>query len=378
MNSSPINEGLKKRKRICVIIPGHWSGIMGGAQYQVKCIVEELVRQNKYEIYVISRHSNNEYEPSGYKLVLLNYPFSQVRGVHRHLIERIVIPKKLEEIKPDIIYQRVGCSQTGIATHYAIHNRCRMIWHVSSDFDIKAPKLGFSRWIFEKKIDRLYLNYGIRNADRIITQSKNQSTLLRQLFNRSNTRLVRNFHPYPSEDIQKNSRVKVVWVANLKDVKQPEVYIRLSKDLSDLPNTDFVMIGAIQGNAKKRNRYLKLISESKKLNYLGELPQEHVNRVLSESHILINTSLTEGFPNTFIQAWMRRVPVISLKVDPDRCISRNKLGFVSGNYGQLLKDVSMLSQSSEFRNTLGRAVQKYAYEMHSRNNINELLSALSH
>ena len=52
------------------------------------------------------------------------------------------------------------------------------------------------------------------------------------------------------------------------------------------------------------------------LDYLGEQPIERVNSEIAASDVLVTTSY-EGFPNTFIQAWLRGVPVVSNGVDPD-------------------------------------------------------------
>jgi hypothetical protein len=62
---------------------------------------------------------------------------------------------------------------------------------------------------------------------------------------------------------------------------------------------------------------LSQIRRMENLDLLGEVPLEEVNAQLAAGHLFVNTSKTEGFPNTFIQAWMRRVPTLSLDVDPD-------------------------------------------------------------
>ena len=53
---------------------------------------------------------------------------------------------------------------------------------------------------------------------------------------------------------------------------------------------------------------------------------EDVNKLLERSHLLVNTSKWEGFSNTFIQAWMRSVPVMTLGVNPDGLLDNSYLG----------------------------------------------------
>ena len=122
--------------KLCIIIPGHWSRIMGGAQYQVKCLIEELNKLNRFEIFNISRDCDSNYKPVCYQLIRLQYPGVYKRGLHRHLIEIVVLQKLLKSIKPHIIYQRVGCAQTGIAARYAKKSGCKLFWHVSSENDL--------------------------------------------------------------------------------------------------------------------------------------------------------------------------------------------------------------------------------------------------
>ncbi|MBC8453669.1 glycosyltransferase family 4 protein, partial [PVC group bacterium] len=101
--------------------------------------------------------------------------------------------------------------------------------------------------------------------------------------------------------------------------------------------------------------------ELSNLSYCGHLSLAKVNDLLSNASIFINTSLPrEGFPNTFIQSWMRETPVVSLEFDPDGLIEKNGLGFLSGSASQLKRDVESLLENEENRGAMGRRAREYA------------------
>jgi glycosyltransferase involved in cell wall biosynthesis len=74
--------------------------------------------------------------------------------------------------------------------------------------------------------------------------------------------------------------------------------------------------------------------------------------------------LYEGFPNTYIQSWLREVPVASLTVDPDNILVRNGIGFCSGSYNQLRNDVQKLLESPSLREKMGKKAREYALKNH--------------
>jgi glycosyltransferase involved in cell wall biosynthesis len=110
---------------------------------------------------------------------------------------------------------------------------------------------------------------------------------------------------------------------------------------------------------------------------LGGVSQDEVNRWLTKAHLLINTSVVEGFSNTFIQAWLREVPVASLVVDPDRILSSGLFGACAeGDVGALSRKVVEFALDIEKTRYLGQQARRYAEQHHGLNNVDSVVSLL--
>ena len=115
------------------------------------------------------------------------------------------------------------------------------------------------------------------------------------------------------------------------------------------------------------------MSALENLEYLGERSLEEVNEVLARAHIFVNTGTYKGFPNTFIQAWMRKVPVVSLNINPDNIIDRNRIGFFSKTYNRMAKDVARLIQDSKLQHDMGERTQTFAFDNFSIRNAEKII-----
>ena len=247
-----------------------------------------------------------------------------------------------------------------------------MIWHIASDMDVSRNISFLSRLLFHNFLDKKLLEYGIRNANYIIAQTKEQAFLLKKNYNRQPDLIIKNFHPAPTAKTEKTKNIRVLWVANIKPLKQPEHFIRLAQSVKSHRTIEFVMIGKMQGNRTYKNLILDLVNQTPNLTYIGECPQDDVNQIIGSSHILVNTSKFEGFSNTFVQAWMRKVPVVSLTVNPDGVFNQNQVGMLAGTFAQLLHDVRLLIENDQLRNQMGANAKAYAMHYHSLKNIDAL------
>lgn len=346
---------------------------MGGSQYQVKCLIDVLVSTGKYEIIYVTRFFDPTYIPKGYRIIRMADTGNSRRSLRRIFFDVRRLSRILSQIRPDVIYQRVGCAHTGIGVLYAKRSGCKMVWHIAGDMEVIPYQFKPSRTIMFRYVDKKFLEYGIKHSKHIIAQTENQAKLLQTYYRRSPTAIINNFHPFPKEEIKKFSPVKIVWIANFKPLKQPEHFIRLAKDLQGESGVQFIMVGALQGTKSWRERLFGDIKGLRNLKYLGALTQEEVNSILASSHIFVNTSKWEGFPNTFIQSWMRKVPVVSLQVNPDRIFDNEEIGFHSRTYETLKKDVRRLIRNPGLREEMGTKAQTYAFSMHSQKNAQKII-----
>src|SRR5690606_19001057 len=135
---------------------------------------------------------------------------------------------------------------------------------------------------------------GIFSSDLIFTQTVEQKDILFKKFGKDSLH-VYNFLPVLKVIAVKNQHsLKMFWIANLKQKKHPELFIKLAEIFSEVNNIEFIMMGKIQDERYSLSYIERVSSELKNFRYLGEVPVETVNSNLFEGHILVNTSKSEG------------------------------------------------------------------------------------
>jgi glycosyltransferase involved in cell wall biosynthesis len=356
--------------------------ISGGAEYQTY-LLARCLDPKKFDIFFMSLDSCREdaEKIDGIKVYFFRPRSFLSRIMDAGYIENAICIKSILQIeKPDIVFQMMANSGTGLLQYYSKKLGFKFIWACASDSDLwplQLNALGGLRRIPDYFLKRR----GIRRADLILVQTEHQKLQIVSQFNRKSI-LQKNPHPVPLVVPKKMSNeVRIFWVANFKRLKQPNLFIDLATRFQDLKMVRFFMIGRPEHGEWQNDLELQ-INGLNNLSYLGGLPQDQVNDYLEDAHILVNTSEYEGFSNTFIQAWLREVPVVSLNSDPDRLLSVGGLGFCSGNFEKLCHDVLQLIKDRELREIVGRKARQYACEHHSIDKIGkqfqELLDGLHH
>jgi glycosyltransferase involved in cell wall biosynthesis len=362
--------------RICFILPAHWEAYLGGAQYQAKFIVEELVARGGVDIAYFAPIVPIDHQPEGYKI-------TKISGTGRlrwlgYFTDAFDLYYLLRQFAPDVIYQRSASGHTGIAGWYARKRGSRLVWHIANDREFRPESVPLRhRLAPHRQIERLFIRYGVRHASRVIAQTEFQANALQKVFGRTADLVVPNFVPRAPEHIEKEAGFTVVWIANWKHSKRPEVLADIAEMLLDRADITFVMLGRVNLNQAWQRTLMNRIEAIPNIVCLGGVSQDEVNRWLTKAHLLINTSVVEGFSNTFIQAWLREVPVASLVVDPDRILSSGLFGACAeGDVGALSRKVVEFALDIEKTRYLGQQARRYAEQHHGLNNVDSVVSLL--
>jgi glycosyltransferase involved in cell wall biosynthesis len=338
-------------------------------------LVEKLVTLDAFDIHYVARFVDPSHVPRGYHIHRV--PLRRaIAGTY--LFDLRDVRHILESIDPAVIYQRVGCAYTGAAAAYARKAGRRLVWHVASDRDLMPiPWRLDPRAPFEQ-INRRIVDYGARHAHRIVVQNARQAALLLKNYGRNDAIHIPNFHPEPATRAVKDAHpVRVCWVGNVKPLKQLQYFVQLARDFQQRAGVEFVVVGAQQMTDAQWQPLLQDMQATPNLRYLGQQPAEAVEALLASSHVLVNTSTVEGFPNTFIQAWLRDVPVVALSVNPDGLLDGDRYGFFAGSeYERLRAAVDRLVSDSGLRESMGAAACEMALARFSYANRDRLIELL--
>jgi glycosyltransferase involved in cell wall biosynthesis len=173
----------------------------------------------------------------------------------------------------------------------------------------------------------------------------------------------------PADKIKLNSRKRVVWAGRFSHEKRFEWLIEVAKRL---PEIDFDVLGS----KNKLGAYdSKLIEQAEGIENIflrGRVPHEQMGSYYDNSDLLLCTSIYEGFPNTFLEAWSVATPVVTT-VDPDNVVERHQLGAKAETVDALVRAISESLETENWLRLSANAA-KYFNQYHA---IDQAMSGFS-
>jgi glycosyltransferase involved in cell wall biosynthesis len=302
----------RRRPHICFVAHTAWpvfSGakdipVIGGAELQQSVIARALAARG-YRVSMITmdygQHDGTVLDGVAvHKIHTPDEGIPVLRFVHPRLTS---LWGAMKRVNADIYYQRTSASSTGFVAAFCRRHGKRSIYAGASDVDFirHEQDIRFSR-------DVMLYEYGLRRVDRVFVQSAHQKANLLKHYGREGVIVPNCFSPPPHARADRSGCI--LWVATVREQKRPELMLEIARRL---PQYRFVMIGGSDGGWFA-DEYVRRIAEEAatipNLRFKGFVPFEEADRHFGSARLFINTSLYEGFPNTFLQAWARGVPTV--------------------------------------------------------------------
>jgi len=216
--------------------------------------------------------------------------------------------------------------------------------------------------------------YALMHADLILTQTETQRKLLLKRFGKEGVTLrnpvdLSGSFPRPPEGV--NPGKIALWIGKSDQIKRPEILLQLA---SVFPEIEFAMVM----NRSDPNIFQAVMqNKPPNVKVLEWVPLEEGEKLFARAFVLINTSLFEGFPNTFLQAGKYGVPLLSFQVDPEGFIERNACGIVAqGSFDQFAKGFDLIRSDPAGHSRFARNIREYVERNHALEDKIEQLNQL--
>lgn len=323
----------------------------------VYSIALELTKFPDFEVsFVVGDFGQKKFEKHNLIKVLKSFR-TDLKGFSRFLYGAFIAGPKLlsalRKAQADIYFQEGAGYETLLVAIFCRLARKRFVYRIPTRVECTNEALRL--WPIMGRAFR----FGLKMADAIITQDQDEVNLLKRNLELTSTAIY-STTPIPDKAqlVPTDQRKYILWVSRLVKLKHPEIFLKVAKCF---PNEKFILNGPPAPNNMKFDQEIKReASHVPNLIFSQGMKRPELDETYRHAKLFLNTSDVEGFPITFIEAGKYGVPIITLNVDPDNILSKNKFGeCAKGSVDFLIKIVGEWLEKESKRDVASKAFRYY-------------------
>ena len=330
------------------LLTGTDAPVVGGAEVQMFHLAEELHHRGWGTSFLVC--ALDDATPAVVSTRLGPATVLYRRRLHKTTMmqgrEKLLTWRRVRDLAADIVFQRAQWDADLIAIA-ARSRRIPYVYALASDRDaVATPPLSRRR-------------AQLRLATAIVSQSETQRAWVAKSTGRNATTIPSGF-PLPDWD-STAPRDEILWVGTLRALKRPDVFLNLA---AAFPAHRFVLCGGPGEDAALAAHVAARAATLPNVCFEGFVPYPRMATHFARARVLVNTSTYEGFPNTFVLAWLHRAAVVSLGVDPDGILATQGLGVVAPDPAALAAGLQRLLEDDAEHTALVDRARRYAEVEH--------------
>ncbi len=325
----------------------------GGGELQIALLARALAKAG-HEIVVVdytTRVESRTYD--GIKIYPVKGWNRGIKGIRTFTHRLPGLYTTLRDMKADVYYCRIRDSRHIIAWWAARKVKAKFILGLAEDLDVLSFRMRW-KYYYVNHLQNLWVVIDgffceivypllLHKSDMVFAQHTGQIEILLKrgiksvLFpNLIDLSLLPSVKP-----VEHDHFIYVGWIDKRKGFAEFFEIVKFSQGQT------FKVIGPPRD--KEGHFYYEKLKSFRNVSLYGKLDHSETLCQIASSRAIISTSLMEGFPNIFIEAWAYGIPVLSLNVDPGSIIKKERLGEVfNGDLNEMLKAIENYQYTSDF------------------------------
>lgn len=356
---------------VCFVAPAAWPVLyrdscvatVGGAEVQ-QCFLARAFAERGYRVSMVCMDYGqpDAIAIDGITVYKCFKPHAGVPGVRFFHPRLTALWSAMRRANADVYYQRCAAGYTGIVGLFANMHRRRFVYAVAHDLDVAKDQT----WkLFRRRggwRDRQMFFAGLRSADAIVAQHAGQVADCGRWYGRDASVVPSCYAPPAGSHASRDG--VVLWVSVLRSWKRPEMFLELARRLPQIP---FRIVGGPSTEPHGREFFGRIKAEAESiqnLQFVGFVPYSEIESHFDSARVFVNTSEFEGFPNTFLQAWARGIPTVSL-CDTGSTFDGRPVVTLASSLDNMVRAVRVVMEDDPCWEETGRHVRAYMHATHS-------------
>ena len=323
-------------------------GVFGGAEVDLYLLSTELAKDQNFHVTFITADYGQPAEEISENVTIirsLDFKRNALEGalrIWRALKKTDADLYMLETVSPGVPLAVCFCRLYGRA----------FVYRTASVLECNG------QYVKEHGVPGRIFNWSLRRARAVVVQNKSdQENLLSTTGIKS--LVIPNGHRF--SELSSADRESILWVGRSDRIKGPMRFVELARNF---PSERFVMICQKATGDTNYDHLRDLAAKRPNLQFISHVPFDRIDAYFLNAKILVNTSVSEGFPNTFIQAGKCATAILSLNVNPDGFLTRYSCGVVCDGSEQRLDDGLRSLLGHDRYVEIGQNGRRYAKEHH--------------
>jgi glycosyltransferase involved in cell wall biosynthesis len=294
---------------------------------------------------------------------------SKIKG-YDFFYDRYLMYQEIKQYQPDFIFQICAAINTGALAFIAARLNIPFVFLAASNADADGDYLSILN-----RTERFSYHYGLRKARLVVCQNAYQHEHFSKMLSEDKLLILPN--PFKHRNnmaiLDRKQRSYVAWLGNFSPVKNLPMLLQIARKL---PKVKFKVAGSLMRTTNREIRdTLKVMEATPNIEVVGRLSRDQVFPFLSQACLLLNTSVLEGFSNTFLESFAVGTPIVTTdRIDPDQIINRQQVGITVPTNEELPDAILKLMENRNYQLISSKCVS-YVNEYHDVTAICKKLTA---